>query len=260
VTLFDGQVALVAGATGELGAAVCESLCAEGAEVVLLGRDGPALEAVAARIASRGGRAHARLCDLTDGIATDATVDEIARTFGAIDVLVTAAGTTRRVPAHEATDADYAHAMENKFLINVRLVMSVARVMRRQGTGRMVVVSGVGGTQPMDVHLPGGSANAALSLFAKGYARVLAPEGVALNVVNPGAVATSRLIGHHQARAEALGVSLDEARAHLLSDIPWGREGQVAEVADVVVFLASPRASFIVAESVNVDGGQVAGL
>jgi NAD(P)-dependent dehydrogenase (short-subunit alcohol dehydrogenase family) len=260
VTQFDNQVAVVAGATGELGAAICERLAAEHAVVVLLGREEEALREVAGRVDPSGQRAYVRSCDLHDSAATSAVVEEIAQAFGSIDILATAAGSTRRVHAYDATDEDFADAMANKFLINVRLVTSVAAVMRRQRRGRMVVVSGVGGIQPMDVHLPGGSANAALSLFAKGYARLLARDGVALNVVNPGAVTSPRLLGHHAARAEALGLSVEEAREHLLSEIPLRREGLVSEIADVVVFLASPQAGFIVGESVNVDGGQVAGL
>jgi NAD(P)-dependent dehydrogenase (short-subunit alcohol dehydrogenase family) len=260
VTRFHDQVAVVAGATGELGAAICGRLVAEHAVVVLLGREPDALREVARRIDPAGQRTHVRSCDLHDSAVTASVVEEIAETFGGIEVLATAAGSTRRVHAYDATADDFADAMANKFLINVRLVTSVAGVMRRQGRGRIVVVSGVGGIQPMDVHLPGGSANAALSLFAKGYARLLARDGVALNVVNPGAVTSPRLRGHHEARAAALGMSVEEAKQHLLAEIPLGREGLVSEIAGVAVFLASPEAAFIVGESVNVDGGQVAGL
>jgi NAD(P)-dependent dehydrogenase (short-subunit alcohol dehydrogenase family) len=254
------RVALVAGASGELGAAVCRRLAQEGARVVLLGRDQTALEAAAAALRAQGGQAQARFCDLEDAAALDAVVADIADTAGSLDVLVSAAGSTRRVPAYEATDADYEHAMTNKFLINVRLVLSVARVMRQQGHGRIVVVSGVGGIQPMDVHLPGGASNAALSLFAKGFARVLAKDGVSLNTVNPGAVTSPRLRGHHEARAAAQGMTLAEAREHLLTEIPLHREAEAAEVADVIAFLASDRASYLIGAGIDVDGGQVAGL
>ncbi|QOC93404.1 SDR family oxidoreductase [Micromonospora craniellae] len=253
---LDGQVAVVAGATGALGTAIAERLAREGCRLVLLGRSEAALREVAAQMSVRTTPVEIRQCDLMDDAATFSALDAITATLGGIDVIVSAAGSTRRVPPEALTTTDFADAMTNKLLINVALILAGARVMRGRG-GRIVVVSGVGGVQPMDVHLPGGAANAALNLFAKGYARLLANDGVLVNVVNPGAIESTRLEGHHAARAAAGGISVEQARAELFADIPLGRAAQVDEVADVVLFLASPRASYLSGALINVDGGQV---
>jgi NAD(P)-dependent dehydrogenase (short-subunit alcohol dehydrogenase family) len=253
---LEDQVVVLAGATGTLGAAVATQLVTDRARVVLLGRDASRLQEVRARL---GERASTVVCDLADDDAAERALAEVVSAHGRIDAVVSAAGSTRRLPADELAATDFTEAMDAKLLPNVRLILAAARVMRGHG-GRIVVVSGVGGSQPTGVHLPGGAANAALNLFAKGYARHLAADGIALNVVSPGAIAGPRLDGHHAARASAGNLTPEQAKAQLLADIPLGRAADVAEVASVVTFLASPRAAYVVATSVDVDGGLVAGL
>jgi NAD(P)-dependent dehydrogenase (short-subunit alcohol dehydrogenase family) len=256
---FEGHVVVVAGASGELGNAICRRLISEGADVVLLGRDEERLRELSVELSTPSAEVGYLVADLDDDAGLDAALASLYRTRGVPHVLITAAGSTERVGVDRVDTEDFKAAMESKFYPNVRLVLAVGRAMTGVGRGRIVVVSGIGGVQPMDVHLAGGSANAALSLFAGGYARTLASAGVQLNVVNPGAIKSPRLQGHFEARAQLEGISIDAARASLLSEIPVGREGSPQEIADVIVFVASARSSYLVATSVNVDGGQVIG-
>jgi NAD(P)-dependent dehydrogenase (short-subunit alcohol dehydrogenase family) len=256
---FEGQVVVVAGASGELGNAICRRLISEQADVVVLGRNQERTRKLAAELSTPSAEAGFLVADLEDDASLDEALANLYRARGVPQVLITAAGSTERIGADRIATEDFRTAMESKFYPNVRLVLAMGRAMAAVGCGRIVIVSGTGGVQPMDVHLPGGSANAALSLFASGYARVLARAGVQLNVVNPGAVSSPRLQGHFEARALLEGVPIEAARASLLAGIPAGREGLPHEIADVIVFIASGRSSYVVATSVNVDGGLVIG-
>jgi len=256
---FEGEVVVVAGAYGELGNSICRRLVAEGANVVVLGRDEERLRKLAAELSTPDAQVGFAVADLDDDASLDEALTNLYRTCGVPQVLITAAGSTERVGVDRVATEDFRAAMQSKFYPNVRLVLAIGRAMTGAGRGRIVIVSGIGGVQPMDVHLAGGSANAALSLFANGYGRTLAPAGVQLNVVNPGAISSPRLQGHFEARARLEGVSIEAARESLLGEIPAGREGAPNEIADVIVFVASARSSYMVATSVNVDGGQVIG-
>ncbi len=249
---------LVAGATGALGQAVCEGLVAEGARLVLIGRDEHRLRESCDGL--NGGQSVAfAVVDLSDQTAFETAFGQLVQTHGVPDVVISAAGSTERIAIDAITADDFATAMTSKLVPNVRLVLAAGRAMSARGTGRIVVVSGVGGIQPMSVHLPGGSANAALSLFATGYARHLAEAGVALNIVNPGAVESPRLAGHFEASSSGSNITATDARAALMKKIPAGRAASPAEIADVILFLASDRSSYMFSTSVNVDGGQVVG-
>lgn len=252
---FKGQLVAVAGASGALGQAICRGLLAEGARVVLLGRDPDRLRGIGREL---GPDVATVVTDLDDEASFEGSMGVLFGDHGVPDVLISAAGSTERIGVDDIAADDFRAAFESKVIPNVRLVLGVGRAMSERGSGRIVVVSGVGGVQPMSAHLPGGAANAALSLFATGYARHLAASGVSLNVVNPGAVESPRLLGHLRASAGA-AMTEDEARAALMLKIPAGRTASPDEVADVVLFVASQRASYLVSTSVNVDGGQVVG-
>jgi 3-oxoacyl-[acyl-carrier protein] reductase len=257
-----GKLAVVAGATGALGHAVCEGLVAEGARLVLIGRDELKLRESVRRLTAGGsvGSVGSAVVDLGDQKSFDAAFEQLVKINGIPDMVISAAGSTQRIDVDGITADDFAAAMTSKLIPNVRLILAVGRAMSERGSGRIVVVSGVGGVQPMSVHLPGGSTNAALSLFATGYARHLAEAGVALNIVNPGAVESPRLAGHFEAsRAGSSGMSEVDSRTTLMKKIPAGRAASPAEIAHVILFLASDRSSYMLSTSVNVDGGQVVG-
>lgn len=255
---FAGKLAVVTGATGALGSAVCEGLVAEGARLVLIGRGKQKLSDFCRTLGDDASVDFA-VVDLSDQSVFDSASEALVRTHGVPDVLISAAGSTERIGVEAINADDFSVAMTSKLIPNVRLVLGMGRAMSVRGSGRIVVVSGVGGVQPMDVHLPGGSANAALSLFATGYARLLIEAGVALNVVNPGAVESPRLAGHLEASRSGSDMTEEDARAALMKRIPAARAASPAEIANVILFLASDRSSYMVSTSVNVDGGQVVG-
>ena len=262
---MQGMSVFVSGGTGALGRASAAALARMGASVTLLGRDAERLREAADKTsveleADLDSSPVGWACiDLDTDEGFTATLNDLVEEKGVPDSLVAAAGSTARIDVSHVRPQDVMDAMSAKLLPNVRLILGFGPLMRTRGAGQIVVVSGVGGVQPMDVHLAGGATNAALELFAIGYARVVAAEGVRVNVVNPGAVRGPRLSGHYEASATGTGQSADQARAHLLDRIPAGREAEPEEVANVIAFMASPLSSYMVATTVNVDGGQVVG-
>jgi NAD(P)-dependent dehydrogenase (short-subunit alcohol dehydrogenase family) len=148
--------------------------------------------------------------------------------------------------------------MDLKYMGYVRCVRAVAPHMMGQGWGRIINIIGTAGKRANPIHLPGGSANAALVLFTKGMGLRLAPHGVLVNAVSPAGVATERLHRLSQAVAERDGVSVEEAWRRMASHSPLGRPARPEEVADAVCFLASERATYFVGTTLWMDGGELA--
>jgi len=137
----------------------------------------------------------------------------------------------------------------------VRLMQAVIPHMIRQGGGRMVNIVGGSGKQPIPTMLPGGSANAALLTITKGVADSVAKHNIVVNAVNPGPIRTERWDGLMQRLGQELGVSAAEYEKTFVKDIPAGRVGRPEEIADLVLFLASERASYLTGTSITADGG-----
>jgi NAD(P)-dependent dehydrogenase (short-subunit alcohol dehydrogenase family) len=254
-----GQRALVTGGSDGIGRVIARTLGAEGVHVALCGRDAGKLDAAAGEVEAAGGKAITIQADLRDRAQIERMVADAVAGLGGVDILVNCAGAARRVDPLTGDDDAFVEAMELKYLSYVRSARTVAALMVEQGHGRIVSVIGAGGVQPMPVHLAGGAANAALILFTKGFGRVLAPMGVLVNAVNPGPVRTARSWAHYEAMAQRDGTTVEQSRTKMLSGTSIGREAEPEEVADLVTFLCSARCSYLVGETVNIDGGLVAG-
>lgn len=243
---LDGRRALVTGASSGIGLGAAAALAEAGAEVTLVARRLPDLDAVAAAIRAAGGRAEALALDITDLAATTAALAERAP----FDVLVNSAGLARHTPALETTPADYDTAMDLNLRAAYFLTREVARGLIAAGKpGSLINVSSQMG------HVGGPDravycANKhALEGMTKAMALEWAPHGVRVNTLCPTFIRTP--LGEQT-------LQNPERRAWILSKIKLGRVGEVADIMGPVVFLASDAAAMVTGTHLIVDGGWTA--
>jgi 3-oxoacyl-[acyl-carrier protein] reductase len=252
-TGLKGRTAVVPGASSGLGLAVARALAAEGANVVLGGRRGDLVRSEAEKLPSAVGVE----IDLTDPGATDALVGAALDHFGPIDVLVLNGGGPPPGLAVDFTPEQLADAVALLVQPHQRLVRSVLPGMRGRGFGRIVAIGSSGVQAPLERLVASNAARAALAGYLKTLATEVAADGVTVNMVLPGRIATDRTTSIDKATAERTGTTPDEARARSESTIPAGRYGTPEEFAAVVTFLASAAASYVTGEQIRCDGGLV---
>ena len=252
-----GKVAFVTGASKGIGRAVAGQLASEGADVVITARHLEPLERAAADIARQSGRQVVAMAgDMSVTADVNRCVDAAIERFGHIDILVTCAGSSPGGLLEELTEEQWFASLSLKFMGYVRSVRAVIPHMRERGQGAIVLVVGNDGLKPSYWEMTAGVANAADINFASSVAEQYGRYGVRINTVNPGPVNTDRWDGLEKAFARDKKVG--QARAHELavSSIPFGRICEPEEVASLVTFLASPRASFINGAHIPIDGAQ----
>lgn len=248
-----GKHVLITGGTRGIGLACARLYLREGARVTVCGRNPDSREAALQSLAPLG-TAAGYVADLRDPQEAEALVDRVEREQGAIDILVNSAGAAKRTPFPELEATAWHLAMDAKFHTYVHVTDPVIKRMAARGHGSVVNVIGMGGKYPRPIHLAGGAANAALMLATAGLAAAYGPQGVRVNGVNPAATLTDRLQGGLKAEARLQGVSEEEAMRRAAAGVPLGRLAKPEEVADVVVWLSSPRASYVSGALLNVDG------
>lgn len=173
----------------------------------------------------------------------DRLVREAVAELGHLDILVNAVGAARAGSFLALTEEEWAQSLTLKLMGQIRCCRATLPHMQRQRWGRIINISGSQWKWPMPTSMPAGVANAGLVNFTKSLAELAAPYNVLVNVVNPGPIATRRIENTIEHRAAQLGLSREAARAQILVDVALGRMGQPAEVAHLVVFLASELAS-----------------
>lgn len=249
---------LVTGGSKGIGLACAEAFLREGARVSLVSRERAHLDAALERLTQvlpgSVGRCAGFAADLRDATAAAAVLDQVVQWGGAIDVLVNSAGAARRTPPDELDAQAWHDAMAAKFFTYVHAMNLVVKAMGQRGQGVIVNVIGNGGKVASPVHLPGGAANAALMLATAGLAAAYGSRGVRVLAVNPAQTHTERLRSGMEALARADGISVAQALERATRSVPLGRLAQPEEVANVVVFLASPRASYVTGVVLTMDG------
>ena len=255
------KAALVTGASRGIGRAIARGLAAEGARVALCARDKATLETAAAEIA-RETRAEPFIVagDLSRLEEVERAAREVHRRFGRIDILVNNAGAIRGGDFLTIPDAQWADDWSLKLLGYIRVARAVFPLMRAQGGGRIINVVGAAARNPTTGYLPGGVANAGLVNFTKGLADLGAPHGILVTAVSPAATATDRWQRLMAQQADAAGKPREQHRAEVEGAYPLGRIARPEDIADLVCFLASARASFLTGICITVDGGATRGV
>lgn len=247
-----GKHVLITGGSKGIGLACARVFLAEGAKVTVTSRSQQNLDQARAVI----GDVLTIAADLADAAAAARVVVDCEALVGPIEVLVNCAGAARRRPPDELDPGAYRMAMEAKYLPYVNTMDPVVKRMAARGHGVIVNVIGNGGKVASPIHLAGGAANAALMLVTTGLAAAYARRGVRVVGVNPALTNTERVADGLRADATLLGISEDEALRRSQDRIGMGRMAEPEEIAHVVAFLASDKASYVSGTTVTMDGVQ----
>jgi 3-oxoacyl-[acyl-carrier protein] reductase len=249
---INGKQALVLGGSKGLGRGIAEALAAEGAIVALTGRD----QAKAAQSAAQiGDSARGFALDLANPDAIDPFLDQLAADFGKIDILVLNGGGPPPSLAAEIDPAFWRAQFDTMVLAGMRITNRLLPSMRQNGWGRIMAVASTSIREP----IPGLTASNALRSAVAGWLKTLAGEvageGVTVNMLLPGRLATDRTLSFDRMDAESEGLSLETVAARSQSDIPVGRYGTPAEFGAAAAFLASRQAGYITGVALPIDGG-----
>jgi 3-oxoacyl-[acyl-carrier protein] reductase len=256
-----GKVALVAAASKGIGRATAEALAREGARVAIGARTVDDLERAAQAIRSAtGAEVLAVPTDVTKVEEVRRLVARTVEVLGGLDILITNAGGPPPGLFDQMTDAEWQAAFELSLLSTVRMIRAALPHMRRRRWGRIINIQSTSIKQPIDGLLLSNAIRPGVAGLARSLVHEVSREGITVNTVCPGRIATDRSRSFLESRARAAGVPLEEYAARDLESIPIGRMGEPEEVAHVVAFLASERASYLTGVALPVDGGLCRGL
>ncbi|MBI1927297.1 SDR family oxidoreductase [Candidatus Poribacteria bacterium] len=255
------KVAVVGASSKGLGKAIALGLAEEGAKVTICARNTDVLEATAAEIREKtGAEILAVPTDVSQPEQVKALINSAVERFGGIDILVNNAGGPRAGRFADLSPEDYQAALNLNLMSTINLCRAVVPIMRQRGGGRVINLTSVSVKQPIDGLMLSNMARTGVIGFAKTLALELAADKILVNNVCPGIIFTDRIQQLATVRAKEAGVTFDQAIANMTKDIPLGRIGDPQEFANLVVFLASERASYITGATIQVDGGLVKGL
>ena len=240
--ILEGEVALVTGASRGIGAAISDELAALGAKVIGTATTESGAQAISERLAAHGGTG--RALNVTDGAAVESLIDAIGKEFGAISILVNNAGITRDQLLMRMKDDDWQSILDTNLSSVYRTSKAVMRGMMKARKGRIINIASVIGVTGNAGQSNYAAAKAGIIAFSKSLAREIGSRGITVNVVAPGFIDTDM--------TRALG---EEQRQALLGQIALGRLGAPDDIAQAVLFLASPAANYITGETLHVNGG-----
>ncbi len=241
-SILAGEIALVTGASRGIGAAIADTLAANGAKVIGTATSDAGAQAIGERLAKHGGVG--RALNVTDGAAVEALIDSAAKEFGPISLLVNNAGITRDQLLMRMKDDDWQAIIDTNLTSVYRTSKAVMRGMMKARKGRIINIASVIGLTGNPGQSNYAAAKAGIIAFSKSLAREIGSRGITVNVVAPGFIDTD------------MTRSLpEESKQALLGQIALGRLGAPDDIAQAVLFLASPAAAYITGETLHVNGG-----
>ena len=239
---LQGEVVLVTGASRGIGAAIADTLAAQGAKVIGTATTESGAAAIGERMAALGGVG--KVLNVTDGFAVDALIDSITTEFGTISILVNNAGITRDQLLMRMKDDDWSAILDTNLSSVFRTSKAVMRSMMKARKGRIINIASVIGVTGNAGQSNYAAAKAGIIGFSKSLAREVGSRGITVNVIAPGFIETD------------MTQSLPEAQKEIMmGQIALGRFGAPQDIADAVAFLASPAAAYITGQTLHVNGG-----
>jgi NAD(P)-dependent dehydrogenase (short-subunit alcohol dehydrogenase family) len=256
----ENRVCAVTGASGGIGFEVTRQLCAEGARVVMISRDPEQLAAMSEVVRAEGGEVAVLVMDVTEAHAGEHIVAAARQEFGGgIDILVNNAGFARRRDLEEIPEDDFRAQHELSVMAPLNLMRAVIPGMKERGWGRIVNVSSSAGKRPSEMMSDYSVAKAGMLSLSRVFAERYAADGVLVNAICPGPTGSELWMdpGGLLDQSRTGDASREEAREAVGSGRPIGRMATPEEVAAVITFLCSNRASFVSGAAWSVDGGTV---
>jgi NAD(P)-dependent dehydrogenase (short-subunit alcohol dehydrogenase family) len=246
------KVAVITGASRGIGRSIAQVLSAEGMRIAIAARSGELLDQVAK---SCGSETISISIDLREQDAPQRLIDTVVERFGQIDLMVNNAGATKRGDFMALTEADWEDGFALKFFATVRCTRA-AWPQLQASRGAVVNIVGVGGRTGSAEFAIGGSVNAAILNLTKSLADRGIKDGIRVNAINPGAIATDRLQTRINQFAAKNQISIADATQAMAEQLGIARFGEPEEIARMVAFLASPAAAYCQGSIIDVDGGQ----
>jgi len=256
-----GRGVIVAASSEGIGRAAAESFAREGAQVAMCARTEKTLHEAAEQIrVATGAEVYAEPLDVTDGAAVQQFTENVAKRFGRIDVCVTNAGGPSAKNFLSVSIEEWRTAVDMNFMSVVHLSRSVIPYMQRHRWGRIITITSVTVKQPVEALVMSNAVRTAVVGLVKSLSNEFGKDGILVNNVAPGYTATERLKELAGVRALASGTTPDKIYEQWAADAALKRVGQPNEIADLIVWLASERASYITGQTVLADGGIYHGL
>jgi 3-oxoacyl-[acyl-carrier protein] reductase len=256
-----GKVALVAAASSGMGLATAQALAREGCKVGICARNQGPLDKAAAGIRKEtGAEVLAVRADMSRASDIGAFVGAATGSFGGVDLLVPNAGGPPTGRMDALTEEQWSQAFDLTFQSAARLIRACLPSMRSRGGGSIVAITSISVKQPVDNLVLSNTMRAAVVGLVKTLARELASDRIRVNAVAPGWIATDRLMDLMRSRAEREKRRFEDVVAEGSKEVPLGRYGEAREVADLIAFLLSERASYLTGNIIQIDGGLYRGI
>jgi len=250
-----GKRALVLAASRGLGYACARGLAQEGCHLVICSRDEARIGAAAEQIRKdTGAKVQALVADVSSPAEAERLVGAAVSAYGGLEIVVHNAGGPPAGGFSAVNEAQWKQAFEQNLMSFVRIVTAAVPEMKKAGYGRVLTIASSSIKQPIPNLVLSNAFRAGVWGLAKTMSQELAPEGILVNVIAPGRISTERIAELDQANATRTGKPIDEVRKASVASIPLGRLGDPEEFANMVVFLASAKASYVSGQGIFVDG------